>query len=423
MINIKIKKPNKKTFLLTLFLALISFLAFLTENNNIELFVVTLAFVVILIRAKVSYFTIFSFIMWFSFLQEYFASVSRRMAAGRLKWDYNVPIYYKELYICLIFFYIFELILFDLTKVIDNEKQIYKQKIEISKNTMYLYSTISFCLIFLAYPSIPTMNTLLSRDKGIVSSSLFVPIALLFLSITIDYFKKNHFIKIITIIDMVWVILHGDRVIVLGFCVYLILKYMNDGQIKLNKIRNILFNKKTVVVTIGIIVAILLSLRVQTTRIGNSYSVNIVDLGMSILKQGTAADVVHCFNCATDMWKNGTALHGYTYISYISNILPKANESYNPSLILMKKYNTLGGGLFFTEPMMNGGIILCIVHSMIFLLILVWLFSKKTKYRSYMVIPFAILIFRFAWYASLAGLVKMLIYYVPILYFTSKILK
>ena len=36
MINIKIKKPNKKTFLLTLFLALISFLAFLTENNNIE---------------------------------------------------------------------------------------------------------------------------------------------------------------------------------------------------------------------------------------------------------------------------------------------------------------------------------------------------------------------------------------------------
>ena len=60
---------------------------------------------------------------------------------------------------------------------------------------------------------------------------------------------------------------------------------------------------------------------------------------------------------------------------------------------------------------------------MIFLLILVWLFSKKTKYRSYMVIPFAILIFRFAWYASLAGLVKMLIYYVPILYFTSKILK
>ena len=119
MINIKIKKPNKKTFLLTLFLALISFLAFLTENNNIELFVVTFAFVVILIRAKVSYFTIFSFIMWFSFLQEYFASVSRRMAAGRLKWDYNVPIYYKELYICLIFFYIFELVLFDLTKVIE----------------------------------------------------------------------------------------------------------------------------------------------------------------------------------------------------------------------------------------------------------------------------------------------------------------
>ncbi len=142
------------------------------------------------------------------------------------------------------------------------------------------------------------------------------------MSITIDYFKKSHFIKIITIIDMLWVILHGDRVIVLGFCVYLILKYMNDGKIKLNKIRNILFNKKTVVVTIGIIAAILLSLRVQTTRIGNSYSVNIVDLGMSILKQGTAADVVHCFNCANgyvEKWNGITWIYIYfIYIKYIT---------------------------------------------------------------------------------------------------------
>ena len=83
----------------------------------------------------------------------------------------------------------------------------------------------------------------------------------------------------------------------------------------------------------------------------------------------------------------------------------------------------MGGGLFFAEPMMNGGMLLCIVQSVVYIAILVWAFNKKNSYHAYVIIPFSILIFRFAWYATCAGLVKMLIYYVPFVYFVSKKIK
>ena len=70
--------------------------------------------------------------------------------------------------------------------------------------------------------------------------------------------------------------------------------------------------------------------------------------------------------------------------------------------------------------MINGGLILTQLQTAVFLLLLVWVFAKKNKYGAFMAIPFVILIFRFAWYASFAGLVKMLLYYVPVLYFVAK---
>ena len=116
-------------------------------------------------------------------------------------------------------------------------------------------------------------------------------------------------------------------------------------------------------------------------------------------------------------------INGYTYMQYLVNWIPFLEDPYAPSLILMKKYNTLGGGLFFCEPMMNNGIIGTFVYSTLFLLLITWIYSKKTLYRSFLAIPLTILIFRFTWYASLAGYISMSAYVIPFLYFVIKKVK
>lgn len=416
MNKIKIKS-NTNIIIFFIILSLSLFLSFF-NNNHLEFMLATVSLIIIITIAKLSYFTIFSFLLWFGLLQEYFASISLSLASGRLAWDLRVPIYFHELYLCIICFYLIEIILFALTDVLKSERNIYKFKILDNIYIAYLYSSISLVLTILAYPTLPALNSLLIRDQGFISSSFVIPISMLLLGISIDYLRNSLYIKTMVIINLLWILLHGDRVIVFGFLIYLILKYIYSFN--LPDARKVINIKKIFVVLTSVSIILYLGIRIQYTRMGIYYDYSFESLLSSLVKQGTAADVVHGFNCATDMWKNGEKLNGYTYLYYLSNFMPKAKINYNPAYILMVRYNTLGGGIFFTEPMMNGGLLSCYIYSLIFIFILVLLFRKISKYRAFLVIVFYVLIFRFAWYASLAGLVKMFIYYVPVLYFITK---
>ncbi|SNU06259.1 hypothetical protein SAMN06297422_106110 [Lachnospiraceae bacterium] len=414
------KKNNLIINSLIFFFLIVSVASFFVGNNHIELIIVTLGLILVIYCARLSYFSIFSFILWFSFVQEYFASIDRSFASGRLKYDLNVPIYHKELFVCIAFFYFFEVILFSYTLVLQNEKLLYSKSVTMSKAVACIYVVLSMALIILAYPSLPSLNGVLLRDAGKISSSLFVPIALLMLSASYDYIRKNKILKLISIISLFWIVLHGDRVIVLGFCLYYAIRYLHENNNDNKKIDKI-FNKKRFIVIICAVLLLILMIRVQTTRMGGYYQFGFKTLISSLIKQGTAADIVHAFNCSVDMWKRGNTLNGYTYLYYISNLLPSADQNLNPAKILMNNYNTLGGGLFFAEPMLNGGIALCFVHSAVFLMLVSWIFNKNSKYRVILMIPLYLLIFRFAWYASIAGLVKMICYYVPLVYFGTRI--
>lgn len=420
MLKMRINKKNKRLLILTLFLIILSFLFGFMGNNHFEMILITVGFIVVFMYAKVSYYTIFSFILWFSFLQEYFASISRALSSGRLLWDTSVPIYHTELFICTISFFIFELMLFSSTNILQDEKELYKHPLKLNRRVAYIFTCIANVFVFLAYPSLPSLHSELSRDMGIISSSLIVPISTLLFAICYDHFKKSAFIRVNILIGILWIVLHGDRVIVLGLLIYYVLRYLNDSSVDRKKVKESLFNKRYILVGVGLLIVALLFIRIQTTRMGYEYTFNWATFMNSMLRQSTAADVVHCFNCSVDMLKKGNLLYGYTYLYYLSNLLPSANQSFNPAMILMDKYNTLGGGLFFIEPMMNGGVVLSIIQSGLFVGMLGWIFSKKTRYAPFLAVPFCILIFRFAWYGSLAGLVKMLCYYTPVIYLISK---
>lgn len=423
MLKIKIKRLKRSDLMMLFLIGIALMITTYFKINHLELITLTLTFMIVIKKARFSYFSIFSFILWFSFLQEYFATINRLFSSGRLRWDISVPIYHYELFLNEMIFYIVELIVFYTTDVLKNEKLLYKYNIKISKKLAYIFVSCAFILILLAYPSLPSFSAELERDMGIIPSSLIVPLAMLLLGITYDWLKHRWYFKIITFISLVWVMFHGDRVIVLGYIVYFILKYMNSGETNFDTLKSIIFNKRTLFIFGIIIVVAFFSIRVQYTRLGDEYNLNFEVLLLSLLKQGTAADVVHVFNCATDMWNSGQGLNGYSYLYYLANVLPSANQNLYSAQILQKKYNTMGGGLFFSEPMMNGGMLLCIVQIVVFIAILIWAFNKKNSYHAYVIIPFSILIFRFAWYATCAGLVKMLIYYVPFVYFVSKKIK
>lgn len=401
-----------------LVLTLILFACSLCINSNLlKFFICSMTLLFVIIIAKFSYFSFFSFVLWFSFLQEYFASINRMMSTGRLKWDKNIPIYYKELYICTMLFFIIELAVFTITNVLENEKKLYNVKLGISVNVSLLYALISLMLVIFSYPTLPTINANLSRNDGFISSALFVPIALLILASTYENVKRSNLLRVLWIANIIWILFHGERVIVFGLIVYVFLKYMNDINTDKGKFKEYFGNRKIWVAIIATIIVLLLGIRIQVTRMGGTFALStVVEL---LVKQGTAADVVHVFNCATHMWKSGGGLGGYTYLQYLTCWIPFLEDNYSPAVFMMKKYNTLGGGLFFAEPMMNNGLLGSFVYSLIFILLLVWVFNKQSRYKAYVTIPFVILLFRFTWYASLAGWVSLTVYVVPVLYFVA----
>jgi hypothetical protein len=423
MFKIKIKKKNKKILLPTFILAVLSILVCILGNNHLEMILITIGMVFIFRFARFSYFTVFSFILWFSYLQEYIASINPSLAAGRLMAGLRVPVYHTELFVCMMYFFITELIIFSLTNVIESEREMYKRKITLKRNCAYLFAVSALSLVFLAYPSLPSLSAKLTRDEGIIPSSLAVGFSMLLLGIVFDSLKNSLFLKIVSFLTLFWILFHGDRVIVMGYLVYVLLKYVHNGKINMSSFKSIIFNKRTVIIFISIIIVLVLAIRIQITREGMKFDYSFNNVLLSLIKQGTAGDVVYAFNGSVDMWKSGNCVGFIPYMYYISNIIPNANHNYYTAVILINKYNTMGGGLFFTEPMISGGMIVTFIHSAFFLLMVAWVYCKKNEYHSFLIIPFSILIFRFAWYASCAALVKMFLYYVPLTYLIAKKVK
>ena len=413
-----VKIRVSKSFLANILFAFISLGPFIYESHNLELVLLFVALLRILKIARFSYFSVFSFILFFSYLQDYFASIGgHEYSSGMLQLiGTNIPVYTTELYVCTMFCFLFEFYVFEFTNVLYNEKKIYSSSLIIPINLAYFFLFTSFILIVLSYPTIPTLNLKLLRNEGYLPSSLFVQISLLLLAVILDNIKKSFFMIIFLLMILFWIVMHGDRVIVLGYVIYVFLRYLNRREFDNLNLMSLFFNKKILSIILIFFLIGVIFIRTQFIRKGLEFNFSIGDILLALLKQGTAGDVVYNFNCSVDMWKNGQGINGYSYLHYIQSILPNIDVRLTPSVILVERYNTLGGGLFFSEPMMNGGVLLTFIYTIFFILLFVFVCRKQNMYNFLLVIPFSILIFRFAWYASLSALVKMFLYYIPLLF-------
>ena len=405
-----------------------SLLAGITMNKQLMLLVLVGCFVVILIRAKFSFFSAFSFILLFSYLQEHIAAIDSSRAGGMLFAGMGIPIYIHELYICTVFFYIVEYIFFSLTDVLLNEKKMYTNSLELNRKVAHIFAFGALFLIILSYPSMPTLSGTLSRNEGMIQSSRFVQIAMFLLALTYDSLKKYKDILVAWIISLIWVLFHGDRVIVFGFLIYCALKYLNSQpavKSHVDHIKNVIIKYKKILLVVAAAVCVaILGIRLQLSRSGYStQNLNLSTIVNSILIQGTACDVVYVFNCATDLWKHGNQLNGYTLLQYIVCWIPFLPNPYYPASVIMNYYTTLGGGLFFAEPMMNFGLVGTLLFSSAFLFFLCAVLNNPSRFKCFFWIPFVITIFRMTWYLGLDSWVTMSIYIAPILYYIAKKVK
>lgn len=398
----------------------IAIMSYYSGNKHIMFAAATVTSIYVIFKAKISFFSAFTFILWFSFVQEYVASINKLIAAGMLKTGIEAPVYFVELFICFEIFLLCELVLFFTTSVLDRERQMYLYKINMGRGMAYILTYFSVLLAILSYPSFPTLGALLSRNEGIILSARYMPIAYYILAATYDSIKKYKSLLAGWAIVLVWSLFHGERVAAFGFLVYIGIKYLNIHSDENMNLLKMLFQGKRKIVVITAVLVVVLGVYIQYARMGiNNGGVTLA----RILAQGTSGDVVYVFNCSVDLWKQGKLLHGYTLLQYLTAWLPGGtNMALSPSVCIKEYYYTVGGGLFFVEPIMNFGIAGVFPYVVVFLWFLNFVLRKPSLFTAILWIPFMTTIFRMVWYTGLTGWTFAL-YTTPFIYFAIKKIK
>lgn len=383
-------------------------------NKHLMFFVATFTSAYTIFRAKVSFFSAFTFILWFSFVQEYVATINKLIAAGMLKTGDQAPIYYVELYVCFEILLLCELIFFMATTILQRERLMYLQEISISRCMAYILVGFSLVLIILSYPTMPTLSGTLSRNEGIIASARYMPIAYYILAITYDGVVKYKGLIIGWIVAIGWVLFHGERVAAFGFLIYVAIKFLNRHSNNNTSLLSLLFRGKGKLVVSAAVLVVILGVYLQYSRVG---AVNNEEMTLAkVLAQGTAGDVVYVFNCSVDMWRNGNLFHGYTLLQYLTGWLPGGNNPMlSPAANIQKYYYTVGGGLFFVEPMMNFGMVGVLPYVFFVFLFLNFFLQKPSKFMAILWIPIVTTIFRLSWYTGLTAWTFTL-YTTPIIY-------
>lgn len=406
----------KKIDLLTLIMiSIISLFLSYNYSNMIKFGFIIILFMIIVKKAKFSFFSLLTFILVFTLFQEFMLE-EYGIATGMLVTGIEAKNYFHELYLCTNIFCIIEYFFMSTTKMIDNEKKFYLMKIDITDFWAMFFSILALVITILIFPSIPTFKSnLINRfNSGILPFSGFAGLVFLLIAITYDYGKKNKYIYYIDIFIVFWFFGHAERVEALGLLSYILLKYINQTANGLQNIFQFIKKYYKLIVISFIVISFLTWLGMTRTNVGNS-KITLGGILTKIFVQSTASDVAYIFNCSVDLWKNDNLLNGSTYLSYLSRIAPFIGEFTSSEHAIQQYYYTVGGCPFFAETMMNFGIKGIFPIITMFFAVHAFILKKVTKFRAIFWIPIVIEIFRTAWYGW-TGWFRLSIFIVPIIY-------
>lgn len=430
---------EKTHFDISFFLVLLCISLIVAFAQNIVFYSIYAAVLlgVIYHKAKFSFFTALSFILVFSLYQTMIQSLTRN-ARGMIKNAIvRIPLYENEHGLCTISF-LMTLVFFILfTDLIKNELKLYQVNIRMTNLTAILLIFTSIVLTILMFPSFPDfkLHLAIRRSQSLLGNYGWVLTALVLAGLTVDMAYKMKWLWGCYALIAFWIFGHAERVECLGFIIYLVLKIINRRELTTGK-KNIndnlslgnkhTFWKKTVIFS-GLFVVFLLLIVLGIYRdvdSGNRTKFTLVGIINNLLVQATAGDVIYVFDCAVDMWKKGNLVHGITYIDWILNMIPGASAEYQVAYYIKNWYFTMGGALFFTEPMMNFGMIGVFTSNIIFCFFYSFIVKKQTMLRAMIFMPMVIEIFRTTWYGrngwQLTSFIEIPLIYLGITLVTNK---
>ena len=397
--SIKVKKNSLYFLMLTAFVATV---AYCMKSPTTCLIVVLLQLGAILWTAKVSLFSVFAVLVNFCLVQQYAAYVGIEVY-GLLEIT-DVPIYYYEMFVCTyVFNAILHLVLSN-SASLENEADLFKEKLDVGFDFSIILSVAAVIITLLIFPSIPSLVSFSSIGRfngGILSFSGWSCIPYFFLSVSLINHKSTRFVVPMAIFVSAWYIFHGERVDCIGFLTLFAVKYFNEHPGKKAIIKEL-----TCALIVGIVFVGVGSLR------GGTSNVKLSDLLHGLLIQSTACDVTYVFNCAVDLAKNNNLFRGITYLSYVVNCVPLLKDPYSFQSCIHEYYFTAGGGHFFAEPIANFGLGFAWLFSCIYIVFLVWVVRKKSRYHYMVYAAISITIFRSAWY-GLNYPITTILYFAP----------
>lgn len=404
---------KRKDFNCYFVISLITLIGFVCNNETLQLFIALIQLVAVILRARISLFSILTGLLNFCLLQQYAAYTGWKVY-GLLSIS-TTPIYYNELCICIYCFNLLMLFFILFTDIIKNEEKLFSVEIEFEKFLSLLLLIFALAITILIFPSLPTLINFASGSRfrqGILQFSGWSIVPYFFLAAASTNNKINKLTITCIMIIVLWYAFHGERVEGIGFMTFLAIKYYHQNK-----------TDKSTLLKIGILGAIfvVIFIAIGILRTGVS-DITVSNLINNIIIQPTACDVTYVFNCAVDLWKRGTQYGGITYLSYLANCIPRMDDPYSFAYVIQKDYYTAGGGLFFAEPIANFGIAFSIIISFLYILCIANIIKHNTRYTYLLYSALCISVFRSAWYGLNYPIITML-YFAPFVLLLNQIFK
>lgn len=384
--------------------------------------------------ARYSFFTAISFILVFSLLQTLVQAATGNAHGMINNARIKVPLYEGIHGLCTISFLLTLLFFILFTNLVENEKAVLQTEIVMTNFTAFFLIAAAVVIVIMMFPSIPDfkLHLAIRRSQGLMRNYGWVLTALILAGLTIDTSWRKKWIWGGYAFIVLWIFGHAERAECLGFVIYIVLKTLNKKDF--SEVNNLVNQNKESTVSVGkrIVVfgglfglfALLIAIGLyrEGSRVNNT-DFTFVNIIHKLLVQATAGDVIYVFDCATDMWKKGHLVYGITYIDWLLNLIPGGSSKYQAAHYIKRWYFTMGGALFFTEPMMNFGMIGVLISNVLFCLAYFWVTKKSTILRAMIFMPMVIEIFRTAWYGrngwELAVFVEIPIIYIGMKYVTN----
>lgn len=406
---------NKKIrcLTITIVLSLITFIIYnILKTPNVLFFTNIVMLILILIKAKFSYFSmktlVINYILFAVFFQYNTGESYGILEVSTIELNYFLINFLILLYNIISYIWICCL------NVLINEKELLNDNFEIGKLSTYFCCLLAIVTAIIAFPGMPfNENYVSNRFVGLLQGNAWNHISIVCLLFVLPNFKKNHFVKFTYLFVIFWFISHYERVDIIGllfFCFVYILA--RKKKIKL---------KTYIIFGIIALVCVFTMVYMGEKRAGNEEYVNISSIIRKTLVQNTASDIGYVFNTSIDFYKNEDLLLGKSYITYIIKLLPFTDSDVRVGNILNEKYNTPGGEFILSEPLMNFGIIGVIVFQIIEYSIYTLILSKKNKYRFFLYSFLMMTVFRTCWYGWIY-IEKAVVYFIPVIYIITKYL-